>query len=69
MDCPYIVRVDPETLHPHLWDSDAGDCLKWLKQNNITRFRWKWTEIGSSLGIVFRFENENDKLLFALRWA
>ncbi len=67
MDCPHIIRVRPQR---HLWDSSCSEHLEWLKQNDISRFRWKWTDNGyTDLTLLFRFENENDKLLFALRWA
>lgn len=76
MDCPYLIYVPPipeddmVTVRHH---------LKWLKEQNIIRFRWSWavdsTEINRSKwqknihDLRFRFEKEEDKAYFALRWA
>ncbi len=43
----------------------------WLDQNNITGYHWtqNYNITKSKSYLTFRFENEHDKLLFALRWA
>ena len=54
----------------YLWDWSCSEHLKWLKENNITKFRWKWANDGSHVqGILFVFEDERDRLHFAMRWA
>lgn len=56
MDCPYIITIETDMENPH---------LAWLKENNITRFRYDLNRYG----LRFRFENDQDKVYFALRWA
>ena len=66
MDCPYIIKIDD------IIDYVSG-CphIDWLIQNNITRYRWtqRYDVLESKSYLIFRFESEEDKILFALRWA
>ena len=71
MDCPYKITVEPET---HLWDASSHGYIEWLRDNNIENYRWRWTDNisprdGYAIGVIFWFEHEQDKLMFALRWA
>ncbi len=94
IDCPYLITVVPMADNS-LWTASAftkftGHMitvryhLKWLEEQNITRYNWEWRGMESSgypfhsprdrtggerQYLTFKFENENDRLLFALRWA
>lgn len=71
MDCLYIIKV--YLVQGHLGDFSCCEHLEWLKQNDIKRFRWRWVEHEFGRrhdpSVIFRFENEEDKTYFALRWA
>lgn len=71
MDCPHLVKVSPEAPAPlHANRSTYYTPfyhIKWLTKNGIKRYRWKW--IKDQPILLFRFEKEEDKILFALRWS
>ena len=75
MDCKHIIQVKGiEGSQLEKFDHvTVTHHLDWLKRNHIDRYRWKWTDpFPLSKGynyLTFRFENEEDKLHFALRWA
>lgn len=72
---PYIVRVDPISIEiiaiDHLPQVTVNFHLKWLEENKIHKYHWEWIKHGDGKEheLQFRFENEDDKLLFTLRWA
>lgn len=75
MDCKYVIYIQA------LPDDDlenrisAKPYVDWLRKNDIQHYRWKWKQDGRNEFLddyemlTFRFESEEDKVHFAMRWA
>lgn len=67
---PYVYNVVVDST------DDGYNCFHtWLRENNIKRFTFQWSPYEDKIigiynqKILFRFENEEDKVKFGLRWA
>ncbi len=73
MDCPYIIYVIALQCDVEANEITAKPYVVWLKRNKIDKYRWKWKgsePYTKDYGMLtFRFEEEQDKIHFALRWA
>ena len=73
MDCTYIIHVKSLPDKVLTTQITAKPYVDWLKRNKIVRYRWKWKSSEPYTAdyemITFRFEEEQDKIHFALRWA
>lgn len=62
---PYKSTAGQNTFGP-------GPMIEWCKENDILRFDWDWNwraDPKDPSGIRFAFRNQNDAILFKLRWC